>query len=766
MPAKSSTKSGGKRNKPTPMVNLATIEQQPLHQFSEQAYLNYAMYVILDRALPHIGDGLKPVQRRIIYAMSELGLRNTAKYKKSARTIGDVLGKYHPHGDLACYEAMVLMAQPFAYRYPFVDGQGNWGSSDDPKSFAAMRYTEARLTPYAQLLLAELQQGTVEWKANFDGTLQEPVTLAAQVPNILLNGTSGIAVGMATDIPPHNLGEVCDACIQLLDDPKTTLEDLCKMIQGPDFATSAEIITSPADILACYRSGNGSIKQRAIYTQDGTDLIVSELPHQTSGSKVLEQIAQQMLAKKLPSVVDLRDESDHEHASRLVISLRNRQVDVESLMSHLFATTDLERSYRVNLNVIGLDGRPQVKNLHAILTEWLQYRQETVTRRLQHRLQQVETRLHLLAGLLICFLNLDRVIHIIRHNDQPKPLLIKEFKLSDTQADAILDTKLRHLAKLEETKIKQETDELKQEQETLKKLLSSKTRLKTLIRKELKQAKQQFADPRRSPLVERQQAQALKQEALISADPLTIVLSSKGWIRAGKGHDLQGAELNYKAGDSFLQQGRSRANLPLVLLDQSGRTYSLPSHNLPSARSFGEPVTKTLRPASGVAFIGLVTGTADALFLVASDIGYGFIARVEDMLTKQKAGKVFLKMPDGANALVPQPIDDLENQYIAVATSDGHLLIFPAVELPAMARGKGSKMINIPADKLKQRAEYCVAICVLNATDSLCLSAGKRDLTLKPKDLAGFHAKRAKRGSLLPRGFRHVQTMQALAQES
>ena len=753
-------KSSNKRRKNTPApVNLAVIEQKPLFEFTEQAYLNYAMYVILDRALPHIGDGLKPVQRRIIFAMSELGLRANAKYKKSARTIGDVLGKYHPHGDNACYEAMVLMAQPFSYRYPFVDGQGNWGSSDDPKSFAAMRYTEARLTNYAKLMLQELQHGTVDWTGNFDGTLQEPVTLPAQVPNILLNGTSGIAVGMATDIPPHNLHEVCEATMCLLDAPKTPLEDLCKIIPGPDYPTQAEIISSPEDLLACYRDGNGSIKQRATYLQDDSDIVVTALPHQTSGSKILEQIAQQMQAKKLPAVVDLRDESDHEHPIRLVISLRNKQVDAESLMSHLFATTDLERSYRVNLNVIGLDGRPQVKNLRAMLLEWLEYRQQTVTRRLQHRLEQVETRLHLLAGLLICYLNLDEVIRIIRHNDDPKPKLMQKFKLSATQTDAILDTKLRHLAKLEEMKIKQEIADLEQEQAELNKTLGSKARLKTLIRKELKAAQKAFGDPRQSPIVSRQPAQALKQEALISADPITIVLSQKGWIRAGKGHEVQGSELNYKAGDSFLQQLHGKTNQQLALLDQYGRCYSLSSHNLPSARGFGDPVTKTLRPAGGAEFISMASGTDSDLFLVASDIGYGFITRFENLVTKQKAGKALLSVPAQARALDLLAVNDLDSQYLAVATSDGHLLIFPIAELPEMPRGKGNKMINIPSAKLKNREEYCVAVCVLNESDRLTIQSGKRKTTLKAKDLAGFQGERGKRGSLLPRGLRRVTRM-------
>ena len=755
----------GKKRKSQPKpLNLAPIEQKELFEFTEQAYLNYAMYVILDRALPHIGDGLKPVQRRIIYAMSELGLKNTAKYKKSARTIGDVIGKFHPHGDSACYEAMVLMAQDFSYRYPFVDGQGNWGAADDPKSFAAMRYTEARLTPYARLLLEELPQGTVDWLPNFDGTLQEPATLPAQIPNILLNGTSGIAVGMATDIPPHNLNEICNATIQLLDKPQTSIDDLCKLIQGPDFPTCAEIVTSPEDIRACYHSGNGSIKQRATYRVEGCDIIVEALPHQTSGSKVLEQIAQQMLAKNLPAICDLRDESDHENPTRLIITMRSKQVDSTQIMLHLFASTDLERNYRLNLNVIGLDGKPQVKNLRALLSEWIQYRQHTVTRRLQHRLSKVEARLHLLAGLLICYLNLDKVIKIIRENDKPKPILIKKFNLSDLQADAILETKLRHLAKLEEMKIKQEATDLEKEKDQLNKLLGSKTKLKNLIRKELQQAQKDFGDARRSPIVARPLAQALKQEDLMSSDPVTIVLSQKGWIRAGKGHELNGAELSYKAGDGFLQQVRGKTNLPLALLDQHGRCYNLSAHSLPSARSLGEPVTKTLRPSGGAEFISIVTGTSSAQFLIASDHGYGFITSMEHLITKQKAGKVLLKLGDTAKALPIQAIQNLEHQYLAIVTTDGHLLLFPVADLPVMPRGKGNKMINIPTAKLKKREEYCTAVAILNTKDSLVLKSGKRALTLKPKDLSAFQSERGKRGSLLPRGFRRVDAMQVQAQ--
>lgn len=764
MPARRSKNTAKSSKSKPPLVNLAPIEQKSLADFSEQAYLNYAMYVILDRALPHIGDGLKPVQRRIIYAMSELGLKNTAKYKKSARTIGDVLGKYHPHGDSACYEAMVLMAQPFAYRHPFIDGQGNWGSADDPKSFAAMRYTEARLTAYAQLLLAELQQGTVDWGPNFDGTMQEPLTLPAKVPNILLNGSSGIAVGMATDLPPHNLNEVCNAAILLLEKPKTSIEELHEIIPGPDFPTSAEIITSKEDILTCYKNGSGSIKQRATYLQSGAEIIIDALPFQASGSKVLEQIAQQMLAKKLPAINDLRDESDHEHETRIVISVRQRNnpTDTESLMSHLFATTDLEKSYRVNFNVIGLDGRPQQKNLRALLLEWLEYRQITVTKRLQHRLTDVEARLHLLAGLLICYLNLDEVIRIIRNNDHPKPLLIKKFNLSEKQATAILETKLRQLAKLEEMKIKGESAKLEQEMQEIQKILSSTAKLKALVKKELKEAQKEFAQPRRSAIVERSQAQALKQEALIPAEAITIVLSKKGWIRAGKGHDVQGETLNYKAGDSFYQQVCAQSNQPVALLDQHGRSYSLSSHNLPSLRSFGEPVTKTLRPASGVEFVSILSGKNEDLFVFASDAGYGFISNYENLITKQKAGKTLLKCPTGSVALaaLPVPTNNQEDYLLAIVTTDGHLLVFSLDQLPNIPRGKGNKMINIPSAKLKNRQEYCTAFTVFGKNESLVLKSGKKTLKLQPKDVQHFISERGKRGSLLPRGFRHVDAMQ------
>ena len=740
---------------------MATAAQDNEHiligEFSERAYLDYSMYVILDRALPHIGDGLKPVQRRIIYAMSELGLKATAKFKKSARTVGDVLGKFHPHGDTACYEAMVLMAQDFSYRYPFIDGQGNWGSPDDPKSFAAMRYTESRLTRYAQTLLEELGSGTVEWMPNFDGTLREPTLLPARLPNVLLNGSSGIAVGMATDIPPHNLTEIVDACIHLLENPNATLKELTKIVPAPDFPTAAEIITPRSELVEIYKKGNGSVRMRAIYTKESEEIIITALPHQVSGAKVLEQIAQQMLAKKLPTVTDLRDESDHENPTRLVITMRSNRVDAEQLMLHLFATTDLERSYRINLNMIGLDGRPKVKSLLDILKEWLEFRKDTVKKRLNFRLEKVKERLHILDGLLIAYLNLDEVIHIIRTEDKPKAVLMKKFKLSDTQADSILDIKLRQLAKLEELKIKTEQGELSTERDELEKILGSAARLKTLIKKELQQDRDDFGDKRRSQLVEREEAQAMSEEQIISAEPTTVILSKKGWIRSAKGHDIDGSTLTYRAGDEYMSQARGRSNEQVFFLDSTGRSYSLSAHTLPSARGHGEPLTSRLKPAAGATFIGMLMGKNDQKVLIASDAGYGYVTELENMLCKNKAGKAFLKCPKGAIALAPAMVTDSEAQYIAAVTNEGRLLLFPIADLPELARGKGNKIINIPSKHVEDRSEFCVDIAVLNETDDLTLFSGKRKLTLKSKDLANFHGERGRRGNLLPRGFRKIE---------
>lgn len=740
--------------------SVADIEQLPLGEFTEKAYLDYAMYVILDRALPHIADGLKPVQRRIIYAMSELGLKSTAKYKKSARTIGDVLGKYHPHGDSACYEAMVLMAQSFSYRYPFIDGQGNWGNADDPKSFAAMRYTEARLTAYAQTLLTELGQGTVEWKQNFDGTLDEPITLPAQVPNILLNGTSGIAVGMATDIPPHNLNEVLSACIHLLDNPDATLKDISKYIQGPDYPTRAEIITPASDIKAIYKTGTGTLRMRARYEREGADIVITALPHQVSGAKILEQVAAQMLSKKLPSVSDLRDESDHENPTRLIITPRSNRVDIEQLMSHLFATTDLERTYRVNLNVIGLDGRPRVKSLVTLLKEWLDYRTQTVKRRLQYRLENVTHRLHILDGLLVAFLNLDKVIKIIREEDQPKAVLMKKFKLSELQANAILDIKLRQLAKLEEMKIRDEQAALSDEKDDLEKTLKSSARLKTLIKNELQAIQSEYGDPRQCAIVKREEAKAIREEEMLPSESVTIILSEKGWIRSGKGHEVQGDQLNFRSGDRFLTQVQGRSNESVHLIDSTGRSYSLAAHTLPSARGFGEPVTKFLAPPAGASFVGAVMGDSDQKVLLASDAGYGFITDVSNLACKNRKGKALLKCPQGARTLPPQNVESLESQYLAVVTTEGRFLLFPIADLPELPKGKGNKIIQIPSARVAAREEYCVGVVVVHENQSIRLYAGKRHITLKPKDLANFQGERGRRGNKLPRGFRNVDRIE------
>ncbi len=736
------------------------IERVPLDQFTEKAYLNYSMYVILDRALPNIGDGLKPVQRRIVYAMSELGLSAGAKFKKSARTVGDVLGKFHPHGDSACYEAMVLMAQSFSYRYPLIDGQGNWGSPDDPKSFAAMRYTESRLTPYAQLLLSELGQGTVDWVPNFDGTLREPSILPARVPNVLLNGTSGIAVGMATDIPPHNLREVIQACIHLLESPKATVEELMMHIHGPDYPTEAEIITPAHELTRIYQTGNGSVRMRACYEREQGDIIITALPHQVSGAKVLEQIAAQMQAKKLPMVEDLRDESDHENPTRLVIVPRSNRVDVARLMSHLFATTDLERTYRVNLNLIGIDGRPSVKDLRTLLKEWLSFRTETVRRRLQFRLNQVLDRLHILEGLMIAYLNIDEVIAIIRYEDDPKAELIRRFSLSEVQAEAILNLRLRHLAKLEEMKIKSEQAELEEERKSLELILGSEQRLRTLIRKELQADAEQYGDDRRSPIVERSAAEALDETDLTPSESVTVVLSEKGWVRAAKGHDIDPATLSYRAGDGFRAAARLRSNQQAVFLDSSGRSYSLQAHTLPSARGQGEPLTGRLSPAAGVTFCAVVGGEPGNAYLLASDAGYGFQVELADMLAKNKSGKALLSLPKGAQVLPPVPIQDGASDRVVAVTNEGRMLVFPLSELPQLARGKGNKIIGIPAKRVADREEYLAILAVVPQGASLTAHAGKRYIVLKPSDLDAYQGERGRRGAKLPRGFQRVDRVE------
>lgn len=734
-------------------------EQLPLKHFAEKAYLDYSMYVILDRALPHIADGLKPVQRRIVYAMSELGLTAAAKYKKSARTVGDVLGKYHPHGDSACYEAMVLMAQDFSYRYPLIDGQGNWGSPDDPKSFAAMRYTESRLTPYAQTLLSELGQGTVDWTDNFDGTLKEPVLLPARLPNVLLNGTMGIAVGMATDIPPHNLREVTNACIELLDDPDCPTEAIFSHIKGPDYPTDAEIITPAEEIRKMYVSGGGSVKMRARYELEDGNIVITALPHQVSGAKLMEQIAAQMLAKKLPMIEDLRDESDHENPTRLLVIPKSKRLDVGAVMSHLFATTDLERSYRVNMNMIGLDGRPQVKGLRDILTEWLTFRTETVRRRLQHRLDKVLARLHILDGLLIAYLNIDEVIAIIRNEDHPKPVLMARFGLSDLQAEAILELKLRHLAKLEEMKIRGEQDELEKERAALEKTLGSKKLLNRLIRKELERDAEKYGDDRRSPIVERQAAQALDTTELIANEPLTVILSQKGWIRAAKGHDIDVTSLNYRSGDGFLDAVRTRTTQPVYLLDSTGRAYSTSAHDLPSARTQGEPLTGRLNPPAGAYFTHLLAGSPDDWYVLASNAGYGFRVQLKELLSKNKAGKTLITLPNGAKVLKPAPVRH-ESDLLAAVTQQGRLLIFPVAELPALAKGKGNKLIQIPTADLAAGKDQVMAVTALPENGQLKVLSGKRHITLKPADIEHYSGSRANRGTALPRGFQRVDGME------
>ncbi|MGV6827287.1 MAG: DNA topoisomerase IV subunit A [bacterium] len=736
------------------------IERLSLGSFAEKAYLDYSMYVILDRALPHIGDGLKPVQRRIVYAMSELGLSAAAKYKKSARTVGDVLGKFHPHGDSACYEAMVLMAQPFSYRYPIIDGQGNWGSADDPKSFAAMRYTEAKLKPYAKLLLSEVGQGTVEWVPNFDGTLKEPSLLPARVPNILLNGASGIAVGMATDIPPHNLREVVSACIRLIEKPKSTVAELFEHIKGPDYPTGAEIITSQNEILQIYESGNGSIRARACWSKEQGAAVVTSLPYQVSGSKILEQIAAQMQAKKLPWVEDLRDESDHENPTRLVIVPRSNRVDLERLMLHLFATTDLERTYRVNLNMIGLNGRPGMRDLRGILKEWLQYRFDTVTRRLQYRLDQVNERLHLLEGLLIAFLNIDEVIRIIRTEDEPKPVLMKRFRLTDVQAEYILDTRLRKLARLEEMKIRDEQQALSEEQDYLVKTLGSKQRMKTLIRKELEADAEEYGDERRSAIVSRDAAAAIDEAEMTPSDPVTVVLSEKGWVRSAKGHEIDPASLNYKSGDQYQHSVRLRSNQPAIFLDSVGRSYSLAAHTLPSARGQGEPLSGRFNLPAGASFVCCLGGNAEQWWLLSSDAGYGFLVQEKELLANKKSGKKVLSLPKGAKVLKASQVNDVDTDRIVAATSEGRMLVIPASDLPALSRGKGNKVIGIPAKRVAEREEFVISMLSVPEGGKVKLISGKRYLNLKAADLNAYEGERGRRGNKLPRGFQKVDDME------
>lgn len=736
------------------------VEQLPLRRFTEEAYLNYSMYVIMDRALPHIGDGLKPVQRRIIYAMSELGLSHLAKYKKSARTVGDVLGKFHPHGDSACYEAMVLMAQPFSYRYPLVDGQGNWGAPDDPKSFAAMRYTEAKLSRFSEVLLSELGAGTTDWSPNFDGTLEEPKVLPARLPHILLNGITGIAVGMATDIPPHNVREVANACAALLDNPQSTITDVMQYVKGPDYPTDAEIISSAADIAALYQSGRGSIKMRAVYQLEDGDIVLTALPHQTSGSKILEQIAGQMQAKKLPMVTDLRDESDHENPTRIVIVPRSNRVDVEQLMQHLFATTDLERSYRVNLNILGLDNRPRVKNLLEILTEWLVFRRDTVRRRLQYRLDKVLDRLHVLEGLLTAFLNIDEVIRIIRAYDEPKPELIKAFALSDRQAEAILELKLRHLAKLEEMKIRGEQDALSKERDKLQSILGSEKKLTKLIRDELLADAQKYGDERRSPIVTRGEAKALSEKELLPSESVTVVLSEKGWVRCAKGHDVDGNSLSYKAGDAYKAMASGRSNQLAVFIDSSGRSYATEAHELPSARGQGEPLSGRFTIVAGETVDHVLLGDEKQALLLACDAGYGFVAEYSDLLSRNKAGKALLSLPAGAKVLPPLVVKQPETDLLLCISNEGRMLVFPVSELPKLSKGKGNKLMSIPSARAASREEYICQLAVVPEQGGVTLVAGKRKLTLKTADLQHYIGERGRRGNKLPRGLQRIDEVQ------
>ena len=730
------------------------FEQIPLREYAERAYLDYSMYVVLDRALPFLGDGLKPVQRRIIYAMSELGLNAGAKPKKSARTVGDVIGKYHPHGDSACYEALVLMAQPFSYRYPLIEGQGNFGSSEDPKSFAAMRYTESKLTPIAEVLLGELAQGTVDWDPNFDGTLQEPTWMPARLPHLLLNGTTGIAVGMATDVPPHNLNEIVSACVRLLDDPDASVRELCEHVRGPDYPTAAEIITPAAELQSMYETGIGSVRARATFAKEHANIVITALPYQVSPSKIIEQIAAQMRAKKLPWLEDLRDESDHANPTRIVLIPRSTRVDAEQLMGHLFATTDLEKSYRVNINVIGLDGRPQVKHLKALLSEWLLFRSDTVTRRLNHRLDKVERRLHLLEGLLVAFLNLDEVIRIIRSEDEPKPALIARFQLSEDQADYILDTKLRQLARLEEMKLRGEQDELDSERDRLIAVLGSKAKLKKLIKDELLADAKKFGDPRRSPLVARGAAQALAETELVASEPVTIVMSGKGWVRAAKGHDIDAATLPYREGDGPLAAVRGRSTQQVAFLDSTGRSYSTAAHTLPSARGNGEPLTGRFAPAAGASFQALATGDNDSRFVIASSHGYGFVTRFENLTGRQKAGKAMLSLTVGAHVVQPAAVTNVGSDRVVAVTSAGHLLAFPVSELPELDRGKGNKLIEIP--KARRGTERVTAVAVVGPGGALQVRSGNRTMTLSWKDLDAYVGARASRGGLLPRGWQKV----------
>lgn len=735
------------------MTSLAhhATENRSVAEFTERAYLNYAMYVIMDRALPHISDGLKPVQRRIVYAMSELGLKHSGKPKKSARTVGDVLGKYHPHGDYACYEAMVLMAQPFSYRYPFIEGQGNWGSPDDPKSFAAMRYTEAKLSQYSEVLLAELGQGTCDWQDNFDGSLKEPVNLPARVPNILLNGTTGIAVGMATDIPPHNLREVVKGTIALIRNPNLTDEKVAEYIPAPDLPTKAEIITPPEELLKMQSTGRGSYRMRAVYSVEKNEIVITELPYQVSGSKIITQIADQMQAKKLPLVSDVRDESDHQNPTRLVIVLRSNRIDAEAVMSHLFATTDLESSYRVNMNMIGADGRPQVKSIRRILLEWIEIRKNTVTRRLQYHLNKIEKRLHILAGLLIAYLDIDTVIRIIREEDHPKAELMSHFGIDEIQAEAILELKLRHLAKLEEMEIRREQEELEAKAAIIREQLANPESLKNLIINELKEDAKKFGDDRRSPIVLRAEATAINEQDMLPADPVTVVLSEAGWIRCAKGHEVDAENLNFRAGDQYLSHAQGKSNQRVYILDDTGRSYALAINSLPSARGLGEPLSSKLSPASGVGFKQLLIAEDDSEILAASSKGYGFKTQAKQLDTSAKAGKAFLSLPEKATVMNLQMTE--QASHVALLSSAGRLLVIELSELPILNKGKGNKLIQL------EEKDQLLSMLPLNLDEAIQVFAGQQQLKLKGEDLLKYVAKRGTKGQLLPRGYQKANKL-------
>jgi len=738
-------------------------EKIPFQEFTQNAYLNYSMYVILDRALPHIGDGLKPVQRRIIYSMSQLGLSSSAKFKKSARTVGDVLGKFHPHGDSACYEAMVLMAQPFSLRYPLVDGQGNWGDPNDPKSFAAMRYTESRLSPYAEIFLGELDQGTVDWVPNFDGTLEEPTLLPARLPNLLLNGTTGIAVGMATSILPHNLREIAKALIHLIEHADADLGQLCKFVKGPDFPTDAEIITPVDEIRQMYEKGTGRIKMRARYIVEDNEIVFNALPHHGSTEKIYEQIASQMAAKKLPMVADIRDESDHEDPTRLVVIPRSNKVDHHSLAAHLFATTDLEKSYSVNMNMIGLDGRPKVKNLLEILSEWLVFRRETIEKKLRFRLDKVMSRLHILEGFKIAYLNIDEVIAIIRNSDHPKADLMETFGLSEIQAKAILEIRLRQLAKLEEIKILTEMEALNKERKSLEKLLSSPRTFKNFLIKEIKEDAKKYGDPRRSPIKERKDAEAFSATDVLDIEPVTVILSVNGWIRAAKGHEINPENVKFKSGDELLCHLRTRSDKPIALLDNTGRSYTLFSHTLPSARSNGEPVTGHLTMAPGAAICYMMSGEAQDLYLVASDKGYGFVMEFNDFLTNYKNGKAVISLQKGQLPISPRPVPSIDTDNVLAVTSRGRLLIFELNQLPRLKKGKGNKIIHIPkAAPEETQPEILKFLKILPLNSNLVIHAGKHFLRLSPGNQQDYTGMRGRRGKLLPRGYRNVETIEVI----